>query len=347
MKHHSLTNLFKKVIVAGFLTAAVVLMFTGCPHPNNSGGNNKKEETRTETIPIYLYFPYASDQEDYQLSEMPVGVEYFGFYYYYTYTIKSNEWIDSVTQDMYDSVINEYTKRGLSVKSLCEDGYSDKKFEVGSPIYGNVYADVNENVSDITAKLSKIIIVDKDENYSLMLSGKDIFQENATDEFLTDDVLRRIIRCIYNTNSFSDIPSVISEIKNKVSLKKVYAGTNYEFTEWDKTSSLGGKDICLVTNQSFEELGKYWITVFTEEKNWTSGRYDPKLDSADPVKLSDLEFGDPANPKTYNAATQTAYIYKGATPFWRVYEMNENDWEEVTETSDIPAYAVLRIVSKE
>ena len=346
MKKHSLRNLFKKVIFTGAL-AAVVLMLTSCPHPNNSGGNNTQEETNTSTLAIYLNFPYASDQEDYQFSEMPVGVEYFGFYYYYTYTIKSNEVFNSVTQDMYDCIINEYTKRGLTVKSLCDDGHSNSKFKVGGPIYGNVYADVNENVSDIKAKLSTIVIVDKDEKYSLFLSDKDIFQENVTDEFLTDDVLRRIILRLYDTNSFSEKSSVISELKNKVSLKKVYAGTNYEFTEWDKTSSLGGKQICLVTNQSFEELGKYWITVFTEENNWTSGRYDPKLDSANPVILSELKFGDSHNPNSYDAATQTAYIYKGATPFWRVYEMNENDWEEVTETSYIPAYAVLRIVSKE
>ena len=55
MKHHSLTNLFKKVIVTGFLTVSLVFMFTGCPDPNNAGGGNSgggKNTTSKGTLEI-------------------------------------------------------------------------------------------------------------------------------------------------------------------------------------------------------------------------------------------------------------------------------------------------------
>ena len=326
-------NKTKSFLLIALITFAAML-FTGCPDPNNGGGNNMEPQYKLSVYITWEQQPEQSpgDPAPEDVPPMPAMIRTQSWFY--DDMPSKSAFISKATLDSYTEKLAAY---GLTQATGISGWYSDQnctmpvsegdlqEFYKGDSNYHTyeIYTKVNEDVSKL---LSHYAVYDNKDRYEYARVGFD-----GNEAFLpvspTIEDMSKLIHKIYEKG---DLDSV------KIWKKYNTETHQQEYDPWTAGTNVQGKNFIITTSQSFEDLGLYFVNI-----EYQTGIVDSNSSVAsinipkNGVKVSELL-----------KDSMFAQLAKDRCVFEIKTGKNENDneiYEEITKDTEIKPYDEVRI----
>lgn len=326
-------NKTKSFLLIALITFTAML-FTGCPDPNNAGGNNMEPQYKLSVYITWEQQPEQSpgDPAPEDVPPMPAMIRTQSWFY--DDMPSKSAFISKATLDSYTEKLAAY---GLTQATGISGWYSDQnctmpvsegdlqEFYKGDSNYHTyeIYTKVNEDVSKL---LSHYAVYDNKDRYEYSMVGGMDGNEVLLPLSPTVDDISKLLNKHYEKADFGSV---------KVWKKYNNETHQQEFDPWTAGTNLQGKQFIINTSQSFEDLNIYYVNFEYQIGIVAELLYSSILIPKDGIKVSKL-----LENELFNELSKDRCVFE----IKKGEDEDGNDiYEEITKDTKIKPYDQLCI----